>query len=88
MSRLDYGTIHRHLQDLERSLAALEQMREKNPCRLQERHHQVLGLGAPLPDEYRGIILALGEQGVIPAGVADALAPMAGLFHWGVPESQ
>ncbi|MGI6559434.1 MAG: hypothetical protein ACOX20_11060 [Limnochordia bacterium] len=29
MSRLDYGTIHRHLQDLERSLAALEQMRKK-----------------------------------------------------------
>ena len=82
MSQLDCGAIQRHLQDLEEFLAVLE-----HPCRLQERHHQVLGLGALPPKrlDIGGHILAaigapqssLREHGVIPEVVADAVVPMA-----------
>jgi uncharacterized protein YutE (UPF0331/DUF86 family) len=38
--------------------------------------HMVVALGHRVPDAYRGQLLAMGEQGVLPEAVAGGLAPM------------
>lgn len=40
--------------------------------------HILASLGVPIPEEYHGIIITLGEQGVIPQEFATRIAPMAG----------
>lgn len=40
--------------------------------------HILASLGVPIPEEYHGIIITLGEQGVIPQEFAKRIAPMAG----------
>lgn len=40
--------------------------------------HCVAAAGAPVPDQYRAAILALGPLGVLPEEFAERIAPMAG----------
>ena len=42
-------------------------------------HHLLRALGAAAPADYHGAFVALGDAGVIPAPLARALAPAAGL---------
>lgn len=40
--------------------------------------HILAGSGLEMPDEYRDIIIKLGQHGIIPRDFAERIAPMAG----------
>jgi uncharacterized protein YutE (UPF0331/DUF86 family) len=41
--------------------------------------HLIAGLGSEVPDDYYGGFIRVGELGIVPADLARALAPSAGL---------
>lgn len=64
--------------DLPRRLAIERALQVAVQAVLDVRAHLVAAGGGPVPDDYRGVILALGPLGIVPLAFAQRLAPMAG----------